>query len=68
MKRGQVFVRATDETGRWGTVDVLDLDEDSFRAFVVETFVRAEVVTSIREEMVEGERIRYRAKAGVKVE
>jgi len=36
MRRGQVFVRATTKEGKWGNVDVFDLDDESFRAFVLQ--------------------------------
>ena len=36
MRRGQVLVRAIKAKGSWGNVDVLDLDEESFRAFVID--------------------------------
>lgn len=40
MKRGTVFVRAKSPSGKFGSHDVLDLTEESFRAFVVDTFIR----------------------------
>ncbi len=36
MKRGQVFVRGQDEIGSWGSIDALDLDDESFRAMLAE--------------------------------
>ena len=62
MKRQQVFVRAQDETGKWFSCDVLDLDDDSFRAFVADMLFRAGIVHGVRDEAVEGERITYRAR------
>lgn len=38
ISRGQVFVRAQDEAGHWGNADVLDLTDDSFKAWVVYVF------------------------------
>lgn len=39
MKRGQVFVRAKFDDGRWGNCDIFDLDEESFRAFVIDRLI-----------------------------
>jgi len=65
VKRRQVFVRALDSNGKMGAADVMDLDEDSFRAFMVDVMFRAELVVGIRESEVQGERIRLRTKPGV---
>ena len=35
IERGQAFVRAQDLNGKWGSADILDLDEESFRRFVL---------------------------------
>jgi hypothetical protein len=34
IRRGSVYVRAQDPEGKWGSHDVLDLTEESFRAFI----------------------------------
>ena len=34
INRGDVLVRANDPDGTWGNVDVLDLDEESFRRWI----------------------------------
>ena len=60
MQRGQVLVRGKLPDGSWGGVDVLDLDEKSFRAFVIEMLIRASIVYSLKEP--EGENITYEAK------
>lgn len=67
MKRGQVFVRAQDETGRFGSADVLDLDGESFRAFVLGVLFRAQIVTGLRDEAVEGDHIRLTVRPGVRL-
>lgn len=46
IKRGQIFVRAKDSLGKWGSADVLDLTEESFRAFVLGIFARHGMITS----------------------
>lgn len=61
MKRGQVFVRAKSPSGKWGSHDILDLDDLSFKAFTGEMFVRAGVVTSIKPEMIDGDDIEYQS-------
>ncbi len=65
MKRRQVFVRALDSNGKMGATDVMDLDEESFRAFMVEVMLRNDLVVGIRESEVDGERIRLRTKPGI---
>jgi hypothetical protein len=62
MKRGQVVVRGQLADGSWGTVDALDLDTESFRAFVLDVLSRAGLVATIREKYVDGESIPYRAR------
>lgn len=62
MKRKQVFVRAKDSAGRIGNADVLDLDEDSFRAFTMDILFRAGAVVGIKPDFVKGEEIRYQMK------
>lgn len=68
MRRGQVFVRARDETGKLGSADVLDLDDLSFRALIVEILVRTQLVTGLREDLCEGERIALKTKRGIRFE
>jgi hypothetical protein len=65
MKGRQVFVRAFFDDGRVGNCDVLDLDDESFRAFVAGVLFRAGLVTGIRDAHVEGEHIKLRARPGV---
>jgi len=36
--KGQVFVRAKTKEGKFGNVDVLDLDDESFRRVVMSIF------------------------------
>jgi len=35
IERGQIFVRALNYEGKWDSVDVLDLDEESFRRWLL---------------------------------
>lgn len=44
IHRGQVFVRAVDANGKYGNADVFDLDDESFKAFVVWMLVRVGAV------------------------
>lgn len=64
MKLGQVFVRAMvpDEKGDWRSesVDVLDLDEQSFRVFVLDVLNRQGVVHALRDKIVDGDHLTLR--------
>jgi hypothetical protein len=60
VKRGQIFVRAKNADGRVESADVLDLDEESFRVFVLDVLMRNGLVTSLKHEYVEGEHIEYK--------
>jgi hypothetical protein len=44
MKREQVFVRAIDKNEKWAAVDALDLDDESFRAFILEKLHQAGLI------------------------
>ena len=35
IEKGQAFVRAINADGKWGSVDVLNLTEESFKRFVI---------------------------------
>jgi len=66
MKRGQVWVRASNAEGtKWGAVDALDLDDESFRVWVVDKLALMGRVTALR---VDGKDIELRAKEGVVVD
>jgi hypothetical protein len=60
MKRRQVFVRGRLRDGSIGNIDALDLDDASFRAFVLDRLMRAGHVTAIKDAYVDGDHIRYR--------
>lgn len=40
ISRGSVYVRAQDPKGKWGSHDVLDLTEESFRAFICAQLIK----------------------------
>lgn len=61
-KRNQFFVRATTPTGKVVSADIMDLDEESFRAFVVDVMYKYAMIVGIRPDLVEGEQIQYRTK------
>lgn len=67
MKRGRVFVKAADEKGRFGTVDALDLDDDSFRAFILDRLVDAQVIIAVPSDDAPGPDIIYRTKPGIRI-
>lgn len=50
MRRRQVLVRAIKADGKWGSVDVLDLDDESFRAFVLDKLYSAGLVVQMSDE------------------
>jgi len=57
MKRGQVFVRALQADGKWGNVDVLDLDEISFRAFIIDKLIALKALYSFAPKHIDGDEI-----------
>jgi len=59
----RVFVRALDEAGRWGSFDAMDLDDDSFRRFILERLSAVSILVALHEE---GEPPPLRVKAGVR--
>lgn len=66
MKRGHVWIRASNYDGtKWGAVDVLDLDAESFRVWVVDMLIRLGIVATLR---IDGKDIHYRAREGVVVD
>lgn len=62
MKRGQIFVRGIEaRTGKMGTVDILDLDEESFRAWLLDRFIKEGLLPEVTSEhLIRGDRIIYR--------
>lgn len=47
IQRGQVFIRAKTSDDRWASVDVLDLDEESFKRFVLTKLVEFGYVCAV---------------------
>ncbi len=60
MKRGQVFVRAIDPGGKWGPADLLDLDDESFRAVILHKLLEVGLFVGIKEETIDGDPITLR--------
>lgn len=60
MKKDQVFVRARLANGKIAVCDVLDLDDESFRAFVIDVLFRHGLVFGIRDVL--GEPIKFIAR------
>ena len=50
-------MRALRKDGTLGNVDVLDLDDASFRAFVLEQLVQARLVGGVVPKFIEGEHV-----------
>jgi len=64
MKSNQVFVPGLKPDGSVGLIDVLRLDEFSFRAFVLDVLVDAELLDKKASRPVGGEPIVYREQVG----
>ncbi len=60
IRRGQVFVRAKDAYGHWGSADVLDLEEESFRSFVVDRLWQDGLVIGLKDEDATGREVELR--------
>lgn len=50
MTNRTVPVRAIRRDGTWGAVDVLDLDDESFRRFIVDILIAHDFVYTIKAE------------------
>ena len=61
MKKEQYFVRVK-VRGLWKNVDILDLDELSFRALVLDRLNIARLLIGIKEEFLPGEEIELKVK------
>jgi len=61
MKKGQVFVRAKSPSGKWGSHDVLDLNNKSFKVFVLDILFRAGLVVGLKDEICKDEEIEYQS-------
>ena len=60
MKRKQVFVRAINKDGKWDSVDVLDLDDISFRVFVIGVLFKNGLISGITDDAVPGDHIQLK--------
>lgn len=67
MKRNQVFVRARKADGSFGVVDILNLDDASFRTFITQILFDAGAVVGIFDEHVAGEHIELRERTPIEV-
>lgn len=68
IKRGQIFVRARDETGKWGSADVLDLNEESFRTFILRVLFDSGMITGIKDTACEGQHVGMEVKPGIRLD
>lgn len=64
MKHQQLFVRGLKADGSVGLIDVLRLDEASFRAYVLDALLENETIDPKRVRPVGGEAIVYREQVG----
>jgi hypothetical protein len=62
IDRNQCFVRAQDENGRWKNVDVLDLDDESFRRFVISILAKMQLIHIVRNENVSDRPLKQKGK------
>lgn len=62
IKLNQIFVRAKNKRGKWINADVMELDDESFRAFVMHRLFESGLVCGIRPDAVEGEPIVLRTR------
>lgn len=60
-RREQVFVRALNKKGEWDNIDIFDLDNDSFRAVIVNKLIDAGLLIALKDEIA-GEEIILRGK------
>lgn len=61
VRREQVFVRALNKDGKWDNIDIFDLDDESFRAVIVNKLMDAGLLIGLKDE-VAGEEIILRGK------
>ncbi len=62
MKRGQVFVRGKLADDSFGSIDVLDLDDESFRVFTLDMLDKAGLVVKLQDKVTCGEHLVLRAR------
>ena len=60
MQRGTIIVRGVRTDGSFGDIDVLDLDEDSFRCFLLDQLQRSGVIEYRVADLASADRIAYR--------
>jgi hypothetical protein len=68
ITRNQVFVRAQDENGKWGAFDALDLDDESFRMFILDKLAALRVVAVLKNDADSVKGASLRVKTGVREE
>jgi hypothetical protein len=57
MKRQQLFVRAQSPSGKWHVADVYDLDEPSWRVFLLNLIARSRIGQELEDGFVPGEEV-----------
>lgn len=62
IKRGQVFVRAKSPSGIWGNHDILDLTDETFKAYIVDTLLRGGHLLGIKPDLIPGKEIELESK------
>ena len=49
MRKGQIYVRSKLPDGSWGSCDILELADESFRAFVLDRPMSMDLVAAIKD-------------------
>ena len=60
MKRRQVIVQGINKKGKSGSIDVLDLDNESFRAYVIDRLICGGLVIPTPPSKIDSSSIKYR--------
>jgi len=60
INKGQCFVRALNKDDKWDSVDVLNLDDESFRRFIISALGKMGIIAYIIVDDVEDEPLRER--------
>ncbi len=61
-----MLVRGKRADGTFGSIDVFDLDDQSFRLFTLEMLNRQGLVTALRDSVVDGDSLLYHVKQAAK--
>jgi len=60
MKKGQVIVQGITKEGKPGLIDILNLDDESFRAYTIDRLICGGLIIPLQPKDVEGSPIKYK--------